>query len=90
MGRDAYKTEVTSEPDHFVHNHQTKIMTEFLRLNKDGAVILDRTDEAEHVAAAISKKGRHQVQTLEEVRAEARRTLLQKKMPINVKTVSIL
>ena len=65
-------------------------MTEYLRLNKDRVVILERTEEAERVADAISKKSRHQVQTPEEVKTEARKTLLQKKMPISVKTVSIL
>ena len=84
-----YIKDVTSEPDHFVSNHRPN-MTEYLRLNKDRVVILERTEEAECAADAISKKARHQVQTPEEVKAGARKTLLQKKMPISVKTVSIL
>ena len=65
-------------------------MTEYLRFNKEGAVVLNRTEEAERAADAISKKSRHRVQTAEEVKAEARRTLQQKRMPISVQTVSII
>ena len=89
MGRGAYKYRCNVRTDHFVRNHRPN-MSEYLRLNKDGAVILDRTEEADRAADAISKKPRHRVQTPEEVKAEARRTLQQKRMPISVKTVSIL
>ena len=88
VGRGAYKDGFNVRTDHFVRNHRPN-RTEYLRFNKDGAVILDRTEEAERVADAISKKSRHQVQTAEEVKAEAKRTLQQKRMPIRVQTVSV-